>query len=144
MTHFHSLLFAAMFFMPQLSFAQTTPAIGGYSPVAYFTQGKPVLGDPAFAASHDEKTYYFASAEEVALFEEDPEKYAPRYPLCAFSLALGQKMPLDPTNFQIIGGHLLLFHRSDEVDGLFAFKESGLTDKELVERADKSFKLITF
>ena len=120
------------------------PSIGGYSPVAYFTEGEALLGSEQYSVSHEGKTYYLRNADEVEIFSASPDKYVPRYELCPYSLAHGKKLPLDPTNFQVVGGHLLLFHLSEEADGLAAFKSSGLSDQELLDRADKQFTLIRF
>ena len=38
----------------------------GYDAVAYFTQGKPVKGNPAIKSTHGGATYLFASAENKA------------------------------------------------------------------------------
>ena len=37
-------------------------AIKGYDPVAYFTDGRPVKGDPRFTYAFEGATYQFASA----------------------------------------------------------------------------------
>lgn len=121
-------------------------AIEGYSPVSYFTKGIAEPGSPEFAVhTKDGMTYYLASAEQVTLFAADPDKYQPRYKICPYSLIYGKKLPLDPTNFQIVGGHLLLFHRSEEQgDGLAAWKNEKLTDAELLEKADGAYRLLSF
>ncbi len=119
-------------------------AIGGYSPVAYFTEGEALPGSEAHSVTHAGKTYHLRNAEEVALFNENPDQYVPRYEICPYSLAHGDKLPLDPTNFQIVGGYLLLFHKSEEADGLAAFRSSGLSEQELLDRADKQFTLLRF
>ena len=134
----------ALLFWSGVVSAESTPAIGGYSPVSYFTAGQPEVGSAEFAVEHDGNTYYLTSAEQVELFAQNPDKYRPRYEACPYSLTLGERKPLDPTNFQIVGGYLLLFHRSDMMDGLAAFKDSGLTDQELIERADKEYVLLRF
>jgi YHS domain-containing protein len=57
----------------------------GYDAVAYFTQGKPVKGNPAIKSTHDGATYLFASAEDKAAFDKNPAKYVPQYGgFCAF------------------------------------------------------------
>ena len=124
--------------------ANAAPSIQGYSPVAYFTENQAVKGDPGYTAEYDGKTYYFQNPDEVETFNADPEKFAPKFPICAYSLALGQRMPIDPTNFQIVGGQLLLFHRSEGVDGLALFQESELTDTDLLERAEREYQLLGF
>ena len=125
-------------------YAEAVPAIDGYSPVSYFTVGTPEKGSEQFSVEYGGKTYFLTNAEQVDLFKQNPDKYRPRYETCPYSLTLGQQKPLDPTNFQILGGYLLLFHKSDMMDGLAAFKESGLSEAQLIERADKQYVLLRF
>ncbi len=124
--------------------SQLPVAIQGYSVVSYFTQGEPQLGSTDFAVEYEGKNYLFTNEAQQALFESDPKRYKPRYESCPFSLTLGMKLPLDPLNFKIVGGYLLLFHKSDKMDGLEGWQKSGLSHEELLERADKSFTLLTF
>lgn len=84
-------------------------AVHGYDPVAYFTQGGPVLGDAAFSATHDGATYRFASAEHRAAFVADPARYAPQYGgYCAFGAAKGGKFDGDPSLWRIVDDKLYL------------------------------------
>lgn len=41
--------------------AHTMVALEGHDPVAFFTDGKPVKGDPSIQATHNGSTYFFAS-----------------------------------------------------------------------------------
>ena len=119
-------------------------AIGGYSPVSYFTENRPERGQAEFAVEHDGMVYFLTSAKQVATFNDNPDKYRPRHRSCAYSLAYGMVLPLDPTNFKIIGGTLLLFHRSEEKDALLEWNSSELSEEELLRRADANVFLITF
>ena len=84
-------------------------AIGGYDPVAYFTQAKPVRGDAAFAADHDGATFHFASAENKATFEANTAKYAPQYGgYCAFAVANGYTAKTDPDAWTVHDDKLYL------------------------------------
>lgn len=120
------------------------PSIDGYSPVSYFTKNKAERGSAEFSAEHDGKTYYLTSQEQAALFKQDPDKYRPRYPSCPYSLAYGGVLPIDPTSFKIVGGHLLLFHHSEEQDSLLKWNNSELSEEELLRRADANLFLIEF
>ena len=143
----NSLTFILFTFAASLAAAQadgSQPAIDGYSPVSYFTENKAERGSPEFAVEHDGETYFLTSSEQVALFAEDPERYRPRYKSCPFSLAYGMVLPLDPTNFKIIGGNLLLFHRSEEKDALIDWNTSELSEDELLRRADANVFRLTF
>ena len=58
----------------------TTPAgeelmLLGHDPVAYFTMGKAVRGDPKHKVTLPDRTYYFASDQHRRLFEANPAKY---------------------------------------------------------------------
>ncbi len=126
-------------------FAQDAPAadpsIGGYSPVSYFTKSTAELGSPEFAVEHEGAIYFLTSAEQVKLFEQEPDKYRPLHKSCPYSLALGMVTPLDPTNFKVIGGSLLLFHKSEEKDALFEWNNSELSEEELLRRAEANANL---
>ena len=54
-------------------------AVQGYDPVGFFTDGKPVPGNPAITARYEGATYRFATPEHKAAFEKDPAKYAVVY-----------------------------------------------------------------
>jgi YHS domain-containing protein len=62
----------------------------GYDAVAYFTQGKPVKGNPAIKSNYQGATYLFASAADKAAFDKNPAKYVPQYGgFCAFGVSVG-------------------------------------------------------
>ena len=54
-------------------------ALDGYDPVAFFTDGKPMNGNPGISATHKGATYFFVSEEHRDLFEADPEQYLPQF-----------------------------------------------------------------
>lgn len=84
-------------------------AIRGYDPVAYFDPGRPMPGDPRFTVVWDGARWQFASAEHQALFESDPDHYAPRYGgYCALGVSLGQRFEVDPSQWAIVDGQLYL------------------------------------
>ena len=104
-------------------------AIQGYDPVAYFTDGKPVPGDPAITASHDGAIYQFASEAHKAAFEADPGKYAPQYGgYCAWAVSNGYTAGTDPRAFSISGGKLYLNY-SRSVQARWAKDISGNVSK---------------
>ncbi len=94
-------------------------AMQGFSPVSYLTKGRAERGHPRFQAEYDGVTYFLTSAEQVEQFERDPKRYAPAYGgWCAYGMAVQDKFPIDPTNFKVVEGKLLLFLRNDKVDAL--------------------------
>ncbi len=50
--------------------------LAGHDAVAYFTQGKPVLGKANFTAVHNDAIYRFSSEENRDMFVSNPDKYA--------------------------------------------------------------------
>jgi len=86
-------------------------AVQGHDVVAYFTDGKPVQGDPRHRTSRDGAVYQFASAEHKALFEADPAKYEPQFGgYCAYAASIHKVSPIDPRFWEIKDGRLLLQH----------------------------------
>jgi len=84
-------------------------ALGGYDPVAYFTDGKPVKGDAQFTAAHQGAEYRFASAKNLAAFQAAPAKYAPQYGgYCAWAVSQGYTAKGDARNWKIVDGKLYL------------------------------------
>ena len=89
--------------------SHSTPGIGGYDAVAYFTEGKAVRGTGFHVADVDGVTYVFASAENKKLFDADPKKYLPAYGgYCAYGLGVGKKFVADPEIWKVVEGKLYL------------------------------------
>lgn len=89
-------------------------AVGGYDPVAYFTDGKPVAGSSAFESSYKGVTWRFASAAHKAAFDADPDTYAPQYGgYCAWAVSQGYTAKADPETWKIVGGRLYLNYNAD-------------------------------
>jgi hypothetical protein len=84
-------------------------AVGGYDPVAYFTEGKPVKGDKAFSLDHAGVQWRFASAQNRDAFAAAPDRYAPQYGgYCAWAVSQGYTASGDPQYWKIEGGKLYL------------------------------------
>lgn len=74
-------------------------AIGGYDPVAYFTDSAATPGKPEFSTRHGQATWWFASAEHRDLFLQDPQRFLPAYGgWCAYGMAEGYAAETDPVN----------------------------------------------
>lgn len=84
-------------------------AINGYDPVAYFTQSEPVKGDDAFTTEWMGAMWKFASAENMAMFEANPEGYAPQYGgYCSYAVSRGYTASTSPNAWTIYEGKLYL------------------------------------
>jgi YHS domain-containing protein len=65
--------------LPKINVDSQGRAIKGHDTVAYFTMGKPVMGDKKFSYQWNGATWLFSSEEHLNLFKNAPEKYAPQY-----------------------------------------------------------------
>ncbi|MEP3482307.1 MAG: YHS domain-containing (seleno)protein [Fuerstiella sp.] len=84
-------------------------AINGYDPVAFFTDKKPVNGNFQIAAKHRGATYFFASEAHKAMFQKNPDKYAPQCGgYCAFGVSVGALFPVDINTWQVRDNKLYL------------------------------------
>jgi len=84
-------------------------AVGGYDPVAYFTEGKPVKGTKQHSLNYQGAQWFFANQANLDLFEADPDKYAPQYGgYCAYAVGIGQTAKGNPKNWDIVDGKLYL------------------------------------
>ena len=118
-----------------LAFADNARVIlKGYDAVAYFTEGKPVKGDPKFAYDFDDSRYHFASAKHREMFAANPEKYAPQFGgYCTGSMARGVKNEGDPNAWVIRDGRLYVFGNTGVYDTMA--KEADYFEKRLPNAA---------
>jgi YHS domain-containing protein len=96
----------------------------GHDVVAYFTDGKHMLGSPQFKSEYEGVTFRFASAEHKALFDKEPAKYLPQYGgYCANGIAYGIPWGGDADVWRLYDGKLYIFggdasRRAFEMDRL--------------------------
>lgn len=85
-------------------------ALQGYDPVSYFTT-QPTLGDTNITSTYAGGTYRFATAENKAKFDADPQAYVPQYGgFCATAVSEGKTFPVDPNTYKVDDGKLYLFY----------------------------------
>lgn len=117
-------------------------AIEGYDPVAYFSEGggKPLKGSDKITLTHRGVVYRFASEANKALFAKTPDKFEPQYGgWCAWAMAQGEKVEVDPKSFKITDGKLYLFYKSFFSDT----REKWLKDEFVsTKKADANWKSI--
>ena len=89
-------------------------ALSGYDAVAYHTQGEAVKGDRDFSTEYNGARWQFSSAENLALFEAEPERYAPAYGgYCAWAVSQGYTAKGDPKVWAIVDGRLFVNYNAD-------------------------------
>lgn len=81
--------------------------LAGHDAVAYFTEGRPVLGSAEYTATYNDAIYRFSSAKNRDAFNAEPQRYAPQYGgFCAYGLTFGKKFEIDGKAFEIVDGKL--------------------------------------
>jgi|SRR5689334_1326843 len=112
-------------------------ALKGYDPVAYFTDERAVVGDPQYQYEWDGAIYQFATAQHLALFKAEPDRYLPQYNnWCAASVAKGEKVYGNPEWWLVVDGRLYLFGKPIG-PGLMS------KDKAMIARADENWPKVS-
>lgn len=89
---------------------QSRLVLQGYDVVAYGTQSQAVPGLPKFRADYEGATYQFATAENLAAFQREPQRYQPAYHgFDATGIVYAIPVPGDPTVFKRIDGRIFIF-----------------------------------
>ncbi len=132
-----------------LNLTESGVAVNGFDPVAYFTDGRPVMGSPQIAHRYKGATYYFANDANRQAFIDDPDMFMPAYGgFCAYGVRTGRKFQIDPYAWRIVDDRLYLLlnpgtqviwelQRGDNIriaDAIWP-KIQPFTDAELEKRA---------
>jgi YHS domain-containing protein len=135
-----------MIILPFLSHAKVSYntksefAIQGHDPVSYILDQKAQKGKKEFKATFDGLDYLFESAEHKVAFLKSPEKFIPAYGgWCAYAMAEGEKVDIDPKTFKIIEGRTYLFYNGLWGNTLEKWKKD---ETNLKKNADKSWQEI--
>jgi YHS domain-containing protein len=106
----------------------------GYDPVAYFKQGKAVMGSPFITSTYKGATYLFASREDKADFDKSPAKFEPQYGgYCAYSMSKGERHDIDPKAFHIYKGKLYVCGTPEQM------KKFSASIEEDMSKADQNW-----
>ncbi|WP_096172732.1 YHS domain-containing (seleno)protein [Cohaesibacter sp. ES.047] len=89
----------------------TGNALYGYDPVAYFTDHAAIRGKRSLGYTWKGVTWLFSSQANRAVFQADPEVYAPQYGgHGALAMARGYVSNSNPLVWAIYRGRLFLFY----------------------------------
>ncbi|HET7885073.1 MAG TPA: YHS domain-containing (seleno)protein [Bradyrhizobium sp.] len=96
-------------------------AIEGYDPLAYFIDGRPELGLPAYEAAQGGAVWRFRNEGNRDSFAAHPEIYAPQFGgYDPVDLARGVTVAGNPRFWLVTGQRLYLFGREDTRDAFAA------------------------
>jgi peroxiredoxin Q/BCP len=114
--------------------------IDGYDPVTYVESGRAEKGNKELQAEYRGAAYRFSSRDHLEKFAADPDRYLPAYGgWCATAMAEGRKVEIDPANFKLAGGRLLLFYKGWLGD---ARKDWDKDEPGLSRKADEQWRKI--
>ncbi|EIJ37695.1 hypothetical protein JoomaDRAFT_0656 [Galbibacter orientalis DSM 19592] len=114
----------------------------GYDVVSYF-EGKPTKGIENLAVVYDNAKFLFTSEAHLKAFKNSPKKYIPQYGgYCAYAIASGEKVRINPETYEIRNGKLYLFYNAGKTNTLTLWAEEGAD--RLAERADKYWESIKY
>lgn len=115
-------------------------AIKGYDAVAYWKESGPVKGHKTISYEWRGAKWHFSNDENLALFKNDPEKYAPQYGgYCAWAMAegSGRAVNISPDAWHIHDGKLFLNYN-------LAVRDEWLKTREQdIVAADKNYPSLT-
>ncbi len=115
-------------------------AIQGYDPVSYFTNKKAEEGKASISSNQNGIVYHFVNESNKKAFEANPSKYEPQYGgYCAYAMADGDKVKIDPKTFKIIDDKLYLFYNFKSTNTLSLWNAN---EKSLFRKAEKEWALV--
>ena len=96
-------------------------AIGGFDPVSYFTDARPMAGQPGFEVSEAGAVWRFRNEGNRAFFLAHPEIYGPQFGgYDPTDLARGVPLAGNPRFWLISGQRLFLFGAAESRDAFAA------------------------
>jgi hypothetical protein len=96
-------------------------ALGGFDPVAYFTDAQPLVGQPAFEAAEAGAIWRFRNEGNRAFFLAHPEVYSPQFGgYDPTDVARGVAVAGSPRFWLVTGQRLFLFGRAESRDAFAA------------------------
>jgi hypothetical protein len=96
-------------------------AIGGFDPVAYFTDAQPLVGRAAFEAAEAGAIWRFRNEGNRAFFVSHPEIYGPQFGgYDPIDVARGVAVAGQPRFWLVAGQRLFLFGRAESRDAFAA------------------------
>lgn len=118
-------------------------ALQGYDPLSYFDAGGPKVGSKDYTHTFRGVTYRFVSKENRDKFAAEPLKWEPPYGgWCAFAVIDGDKVEIDPANFEVIEGKVYLFYKGFWGDARAKWDAlvKAETAAKIIEKADAGWR----
>jgi YHS domain-containing protein len=102
-------------------------AIGGYDPIAFYTDGKPMTGKPDFEFRYGGAVWRFCNVGNREAFAARPDVYMPKFGgYDPVGVAHGVAVAGNPSVWSITGGRLFLFYDRERL-AIFAADAERIT-----------------
>ena len=122
----------------RFSLSASGHALAGFDTTAYFSAGEATDGTDGSTVTWKGAVWRFASQSDAALFQANPEAYAPQFGgYCARAMSLNKVVPGDPEVWRI---------REDKLYVFFAARGGRFFDKgsdEMITRAQAYWDTLT-
>ena len=126
---YHAFLWSLGLYATEPVYQTRAGALDGHDPVAYFTEGAPREGSAEFVHEWQGAQWRFASAENLARFRAQPERYAPQFGgYCAWAVAHAYTAKVDPAAWHIEDGKLYLNFNAETREAWLANKAAFIRD----------------
>lgn len=107
-------------------------AASGYDVVSYFTENKSVKGSGKYTMGYKGADWYFSSDENLTLFKNNPEQYAPQYGgYCAWAMSRDKRAPGNAPYWTIYNDKLYLNYDQSVLDRWRADKDNFIKKADL-------------
>lgn len=94
----------------RFNLSDTGHALNGYDTTAYFSAGAATDGSDTTTVTWKGAAWRFATAEDAALFQADPDAYAPQFGgYCTRAMSINREVPGDPEVWRIHEDKLYVF-----------------------------------
>lgn len=121
-------------------FLENGKALKGHDPLSVYT-GTATIGDENISSIYKNAIYQFRSFENKTIFDETPEKYAPKYGgYCSIAISEGSLVEANPHSVLIQNGDLHVFYKDEEEDTQDEWNENPIENKK---RAEIGWKKLT-
>jgi len=116
-----------------LQFLENGKALKGYDAVSVYNSAG-VVGKEHFSSVYLDAIYQFESEANKAVFDANPQKYAPKYGgHCSIAISEGVLVEANPLSSLVQDGELHVFYKDENEDTQDEWKENPIALKKQAE-----------
>ena len=117
----------------KLQYLENGKALKGHDPINVYN-GMATLGNERITSVFEDAIYQFKSTENKNIFDENPEKYIPKYGgYCSIAISEGSLVEANPFSALVQDGALHVFYKDDQEDTQNEWNENPVENKRRAE-----------